>query len=108
MAHTSPALFPEPFAGSSSPKGCHSAVSDSANFHIFTSPPKPADAATLPLRETAIWWQPSLCAPAKDWTRGMEGCEVACICIVEEPLAERSAVGVAAREKMSVMCASRY
>lgn len=102
-AHTSPAALPGPLVRSNSPNGCQ--PPDSASFHIFTSPPKPADAATLPLFETARWWQPSLCEPSRDWASGIPGSEVACICIVEEPLAEIKDVGVDARENMSVMCA---
>ena len=56
----------------------------------------------MPLRETATWWQPSLCALLRDWARGKVGSFVACTCKVEEPLAERTPVGVVAREKMSV------
>lgn len=48
-----------------------------------------------------------MCTLLKDCTSGKVESLVACTCIVEEPLAERIAVGVAARDKMSVMWAMK-
>jgi hypothetical protein len=50
-----------------------------------------------------MWWQPSLCAPARVCSRGMSGEVVECTLIDEAPDAERIWVGVTAREKISVM-----
>ncbi len=71
----------------------------------MTSPPKPALARTLPFREVARWWQPSLCAPVRLWERGMSGEVVEWIFMEEAPDAEIIWVGVTAREKMSAMLA---
>ena len=71
-------------------------------LHIFTSPPKPALAATHPLRDVTMWWQPSLWAPVKVCKSGASGEAVECTLMDEAPEAERIWVFVTAREKMSV------
>ena len=96
-AHISPALFPSSIL----PSSTHSPDSDI--LHIFTSPPNPALAAIRPLPEVTMWWQPSLCAPARVCARGMSGEVVECTLMDEAPDAERIWVGVTAREKISVM-----
>ena len=75
----------------------------SARDQILTSPPKPALARVLPLRDVTRWWQPSLCAPVRVCARGMSGESVEWTLMEEAPEAERTCVGVTAREKMSVM-----
>ena len=72
----------------------------------LTSPPKPAEAAILPLRDTATWWQPSLCAFDSDCANGNPSWALEWTWMVEEPEAERMALSVVAREKMSVIWAS--
>ena len=99
MAHTSPVLAASPL---SSRSRRHSPVSG-ATAHILTSPPKPALAATAPFRDVQRWWQPSLCASLMDCERGIAGSAVLCTRRVDEPLPERTAFLVTAREKMSVM-----
>jgi hypothetical protein len=102
IAQTSPALFSSTIAPSSS----H--CPDSATVHILTSPPNPALAAWRPLREVAMWWQPSLCAPLRAWARGVSEEVVEYTFMAEAPEAERIWVGVTAREKMSVGWAAGY
>lgn len=99
-AQISPALLPSTIE----PSRSHSPESGERD-QILTSPPKPALARTLPLREVARWWQPSLCAPVRVWARGMSGEVVECIFMEEAPDAEMIWVGVTAMEKMSVMWA---
>lgn len=70
------------------------------------SPPKPTEAAKRPLREVLIWWQPSLCAFVRTWEIGISGDVVEWTWMDEAPDADRICVGVTAREKMSVMCAT--
>lgn len=82
---------------------CSDHCSESESIvHILSSPPNPAEAATVPEREVAMWWQPTGCAPERLCTRGMSGLAVEYILIVEDPDAERSCVGVTATANMSV------
>jgi len=71
----------------------------------LTSPPNPAVTATRPAppREVHAWWIPRRWAPLTDCTRGKVGEVVEWMWRVEEPLAEKIAVGVGASENMSVM-----
>ncbi len=73
------------------------------------SPPKPTLAATVPRppRAVQMWWQPSLWAEGMVCWSGKVGSVVLWTRRAEEPLAERRAVGVGAREKISAGCAGR-
>lgn len=55
---------------------------------ILTSPPKPAEVAQRPLREVAMWWQPSLWQDVSVWTSGISEEVVEWILMEEAPETE--------------------
>lgn len=77
-------------------------------LQILISPPKPALAATLPSVEVQRWWQPRGWAPLMVWASEKAGEAVSWTLMLEEPLAERTAFGVAAMAKMSVRWAAAH
>lgn len=110
-AHTSP---PSVFVGASSQASCHSfwlcvlwllasSPAGLPSVQTFISPPKPTLAATVPRPPRAVqtWWQPSLCAAGMVCWSGKVASVVLWTRRAEEPLAERTEVGVGAREKIS-------
>jgi hypothetical protein len=98
-AQISPALMPSVTV----PCSLQSAVAASQAQSLMV-PSKPAEAAIRPVREVQMWWQPRGWA-GRLWRSGMSEVLVEWIFRDEEPEAERMAVGVTAREKMSDGCA---
>jgi hypothetical protein len=86
----------------------------SLSVQSFTSPSKSTLASTPPSLAAQTWWQPRACAFSRTCTSGKGFSSVAFsglkllpeavewILIDDEPDAEMSCVGVAARENMSV------
>lgn len=99
-----PAFFSPP---SPSPISLPSLTSCPLGRHpqILTSPANPTLAALLPSRLVTTWWHPSLCGPLSVCTTGKSWSRVECTFNDDAPDAETIWVGVAASEKMSVLCA---